>query len=143
MTSDYLLKRFGLKVARCRVGILGLGSAGLFALAAAFTPSKIGTLLLLSLCYAGICFTAPMQFTICLDVARKSPGSMCGAMNTATQVGSFLLGVVFGYIAKISGSYDLPLIVMAMVLGFGTLMWLKIDPTQELLPEDQPELASV
>jgi MFS family permease len=141
VTSDYLLKRSGLKAARCRVGIFGLGSAGLFALLAAFTPSKIGTLLLLSLCYAGICFNAPMQFTICLDVARQSPGSMCGAMNTATQVGSFLLGVVFGYVAKMSGSYDLPLIVMALVLGLGALLWLKINPMQELIPEDQSELA--
>ncbi len=57
----------------------------------------------------------------------------------AAQVGSFLSGVVFGYVAKISGSYDRPLILMALVLGFGALMWLKIDPTQELVPEGQPE----
>jgi MFS transporter, ACS family, glucarate transporter len=139
VTSDVLLKRLGLRTARCRVGIVGLGSAGLFALLAAFTPSKIGTLLLLSLCYGGLCFNAPMQFTICLDVATRSPGSMCGAMNTPTQVGSFLLGVVFGYVAKISGSYDLPLIFMALVLGFGALLWFKIDPEQELVPGDKPE----
>ncbi len=30
---------------------------------------------------------------------------------------------------------------MALVLGFGALLWLKIDPTQELVPEEQPELA--
>jgi len=33
------------------------------------------------------------------------------------------------------------LILMALVLGFGALMWLKIDPTQELVPEGQPEYA--
>jgi len=42
---------------------------------------------------------------------------------------------VFGYIAEISGSYDLPLILIAPVLGFGALIWFKIDPTQELVPE--------
>ena len=55
--------------------------------------------------------------------------------------GSFLSGVVFGYVAKIFDSYDLPLILTAFVLGFGALMWLKIDPTQELIPEDHPLLA--
>jgi len=60
---------------------------------------------------------------------------MSGAMNMAVQVGSFLSGVVFGYVTKISGSYDRPLILMAMVLGSGALMWLKIDPTRELVPE--------
>jgi hypothetical protein len=33
------------------------------------------------------------------------------------------------------------LILTALVLGFGALLWLKIDSTQELVPEEQPELA--
>jgi MFS transporter, ACS family, glucarate transporter len=139
ITSDFLLKRFGLKAARCRVGIIGLASGGLFALLAALTPSKVGTLLLLCLSFAGIAFNQSMTFPICIDVARKFPGSMGGAMNTAAHVGAFLSGVMFGYVAKISGSYDRPLFLMASVLGFGALMWLKIDPTQELIPEGQPE----
>lgn len=137
ITSDFLLKRSGLKAARRRVGIIGLTSGGFFALLAAFTPSKVGTLLLLCLSFAGIAFNQSMTFPICIDVARKFPGSMGGAMNTAAHVGAFLSGVMFGYAAKISGSYDRPLILMAPVLGFGALMWLKIDPTQELVPEDQ------
>jgi MFS family permease len=139
ITSDFLLKRFGLKAARCRVGIIGLASGGLFALLAALTPSKVGTLLLLCLSFAGIAFNQSMTFPICIDVARKFPGSMGGVMNTAAHVGAFLSGVMFGYVAKISGSYDRPLFLMASVLGFGALMWLKIDPTQELIPEGQPE----
>lgn len=62
-------------------------------------------------------------------------------MFTTIQVGSFLSGVLFGYIAKISGSYDRPLFLLALVLGFGALLWLKINPEQELVPEDKPELA--
>jgi ACS family glucarate transporter-like MFS transporter len=139
VTSDFLLKRFGLKAARCRIGMIGLSCGGLFALLAAVTPSKWGTLLLLCMSYAGLSFHWPMSFPVCIDVARKFPGSMAGAQNTAAQVGSFLSGVVFGYVAKISGSYDLPLILMAPVLGFGALIWLKIDPTQELVPEGQTE----
>ena len=141
ITSDFLLKRFGLKVARRRVGIIGLASGGLFALLAALTPSKVGALLMLCLSFAGISFNQSMTFPICIDVARKFPGSMGGAMNTAAQVGSFLSGVLFGYVAKVSGNYDRPLIVMALVLGFGALTWLKIDPTQELVPEGQTEHA--
>jgi len=139
VTSDFLLKRFGLKAARCRIGMIGLACGGVFVLLAALTPSKLGTLLLLCMSYAGLSFHWPASFPVCIDVARKFPGSMTGAQNTAAQVGSFLSGVVFGYVAKISGSYDLPLILMAPVLGFGALIWLKIDPTQELVPEGQTE----
>ena len=80
-----------------------------------------------------------MNFLTCIDVARKFPGSLPGAYNTVTQVGSFLSGVVFGYVTNIFGSYDLALILTAFVLGFGALIWLKIDPTQELVPEGQTE----
>jgi len=126
-------------MARCRVGLIGLACGGLFALLTAVTPSKFGTLLLLCLSFAGISFAEPMNFLTCIDVARKFPGSLPGAYNTVTQVGSFLSGVVFGYVTNIFGSYDLALILTAFVLGFGALIWLKIDPTQELVPEGQTE----
>jgi len=73
VTCDFLLKRFGLKVARCRVGIIGLACGGLFALLASVTSSKYGTLLLLCLSFAGISFDEPMNFLTCIDVARKFP----------------------------------------------------------------------
>jgi MFS transporter, ACS family, glucarate transporter len=135
ITSDTLLKRRGLKAARRWVGIAGLGSGALFALLATLTYSKLATLLLLCLSFAGICFNQSMTFPISIDVARKSPGAMGGAMNTAAQVGSFLSGVVFGYIVQVSGSYDRPLIVMSVVLAFGAVLWLSIDPTRQLISE--------
>jgi ACS family glucarate transporter-like MFS transporter len=140
MTSDLVLKRAGLKKARCRIGMIGFAWAAVFGLLAASTSSKYGTFLLLCMTYGGIAFTQPMIFPTCIEVARKFPGSMAGAQNTANQLGSFLSGVLFGYVAKISGSYDRPLILMAFVLGLGALMWRKIDPTQELVAEFQPEL---
>jgi sugar phosphate permease len=138
ITSDFLFKRFGLTAARRWVGVGGLASGGFFALLAAFTPSKTGTLLLLCLSFAGISFNQSITFPICIDVGRKFPGSMCGVMNMAAQMGGFLSGVAFGYIARISGSYDRPLILMAAVLGFGAVTWLMINPLQELIPEDLP-----
>lgn len=139
--SDFLLRRFGLKAARRWVGVLGLSSGALFAILAAVTPSKTATLVLLCLSFAGISFNQSMTFPICIDVAKKSPGSMSGAMNMATQMGSFLSGVVFGYFARISGSYDRPLLLISLVLALGALMWLKIDPTRELVPTDHREPA--
>lgn len=139
VTSDFLLKRAGLKAARCRIGMAGFACAAIFALFAAVTPSKLATLFLLCMSYSGICFTQPMIFPTCIEVAKKYPGSMTGAQNTTNQVGSFLSGVLFGYIAKISGSYDRPLFLLAFVLALGALLWLKINPERELVPEDEPD----
>ena len=136
VTSDFLLKRAGLKAARCRIGMAGFACAAIFALLAAVTTSKLGTLFLLCMSYSGICFTQPMIFPTCIEVAKKSPGSMAGAQNTTNQVGSFLSGVLFGYVAKISGSYDRPLFLLALVLALGAVLWLKINPEQGLVPDE-------
>jgi ACS family glucarate transporter-like MFS transporter len=135
--SDFLLKRAGLRTARCRIGMAGFAVAALGALLAAVTPSKLGTLFFLCVSYSGICFTQPMIFPTCIEVAKQFPGSMAGAQNTTNQVGSFLSGVLFGYVAKISGSYDRPLFVLALVLALGAVMWLKINPEQELVQGDR------
>ena len=134
--SDFLLRTSGLKVARCRVGMAGFACAAVFALLAAVTHSKLGTLVLLCMSYSGICFTQPMIFPTCIEVAKKFPGSMAGAQNTTNQVGSFLSGVLFGYIAKSSGSYDRPLFLLALVLTLGAVLWLKINPEEELVPDE-------
>src|SRR5262245_34060861 len=47
VSSDFLLKRAGLKAARCRIGMAGFACAALFAFLAAVTASKLGTLFLL------------------------------------------------------------------------------------------------
>jgi MFS transporter, ACS family, glucarate transporter len=141
VASDFLLRRAGLKIARCRIGIAGFAVAALFAFLAAVTPSKLGTLFLLCMSYSGICFTQPMIFPTCIEVAKKYPGSMAGAQNTANQVGSFLSGVLFGYVAEISGSYDRPLFLLALVLAIGAVLWRKINPQRELVTEDKPGLA--
>jgi hypothetical protein len=40
-------------------------------------------------------------------------------------------------------SFDRPLILMALVLASGALLWLKIDPEQELVLEDGRESAKL
>lgn len=34
-----------------------------------------------------------------------------------------------------SGNYDLPLIPMVLMLVLSALLWLRIDPTEQLIPE--------
>ena len=55
-TSDALVRRLGPKWGRRSLGIAGLGSAGLFTVAAMLTEHQLLTLILLSLVYGGITF---------------------------------------------------------------------------------------
>jgi MFS transporter, ACS family, glucarate transporter len=83
------------------------------------------------------------MFAVCLDVGGKHAGAMVGAMNTASQIGSFLSSLVFGYIVGRSGSYDLPFIPMAALLLTGAWLWLQVDPAQPLIADEQAATGTV
>ena len=138
--SDALVRRVGLKWGRRAIGMIGLGASALFIIATVLTANKFLALICLSLGFAGITFNQPMVTVVCLDVARKYAGTVTGLMNSIVQLGSFLSSVLFGYLVKGTGSYDFPLIPMAVLLALGAMLWLKIDPTEELIPEDETEL---
>jgi sugar phosphate permease len=139
--SDSLVKKLGLKWGRRTVAMAGLGSAAVFTVLTILTPydQKILALLFLGLSYAGSDFMLPTAWAVCLDVGKKYAGAVTGAMNTAGQVGSFVSSILFGYFVGRTGSYDFPLIPMTAMLTISMLLWLKIDPTQQLIPEEALE----
>jgi MFS-type transporter involved in bile tolerance (Atg22 family) len=53
-------------------------------------------------------------------------------MNFAGQTGAFFLAIVFGKIADITHNFQYPLFVVAGVLGIGFLLWLLINPLQQI-----------
>ena len=75
---------------------------------------------------------------VCLDIGGEHAGATTGAMNSAAQVGSFFSSVTFGYLVGSSGNYNLPFIPMAALLLIAVLLWLKIDPTQAVIPHARP-----
>lgn len=135
-TSDWLVKRIGLKWGRRSLGFGGLGLATIFLTATIFTEAKVPTILFLALAYGASDFALPIAWAVCLDVGHKHAGVVTGSMNMAAQAGSFLTTVLFGYIVVWSGgNYNAPLIPIAIMSLIGTLAWLMIDPTKPLVEE--------
>jgi MFS transporter, ACS family, glucarate transporter len=133
LLSNTLVKKVGLKWGRCSIGVVGLGSAALFTIAIMFTRNQLGAMILLSLIYGGITFQQPIMFAVCLDIGGAYAGAMVGAMNTASQLGSFLSSLAFGYLVARFGNYNAPFIPMAALLMLGAWLWLKVDPNQQLI----------
>jgi MFS transporter, ACS family, glucarate transporter len=131
-TSDALVRRLGVRHGRRTLGILGLGCASLFTVAAMLTHDQMMTLIFLSLVYGAITFQQAGAFGICLDVAPRHAGTMMGLMNMAAQVGGLLGSLAFGYIVETFGSYDAPFIPMAALLVVGAWLWTRVDPSEEL-----------
>jgi MFS family permease len=133
--SDAMVRRLGVKWGRRSLGIVGLGSACLFTIAAMMTRQQLPTVILLSLVYGAITFQQSGVFGVCLDIGRKHAGSVVGLMNTSAQVGGLISSVAYGYIVDRFHSYDAPFVPMAALLGLGALLWLKIDASKELSTE--------
>ena len=139
MVSNGLVKKMGLKWGRCGIGVAGLGIAALSTVAVMFTKNQLGAMILLSLTYAGITFQQPIMFAVCLDIGGAYAGAMAGAMNTAAQIGSLVSSLAFGYLVNYYGNYNVPFVPMAVILFIGAWLWLKVDPTQQLIaPSDAP-----
>ena len=132
LASNALVKKIGLKRGRCSIGAVSLGISAVCMAGVMFTGHQLGAMVLLSLAYAGITFQQPIMFAVCLDIGGPYAGAMVGAMNTASQVGSFLSSLAFGYLVERHGSYDLPFVPMAALLLAGSWLWLKVDPTEQL-----------
>jgi len=131
-TSDFLVRRIGLKWGRRACGALGLGLSSVFITGALFTDDKLLTVLLLALGYAGSDFMLPVAWAVCLDIGQKHAGAVTGAMNTAGQIGSFSSTVAFGYIVSATGSYNAPLVPIAIMTAVAATLWFAIDPTRRL-----------
>lgn len=134
LVSNRVVQRLGLLWGRRSIGIAGLGFAAVCTLAVPFTHNWLAALILLSLVYAGVTFQQPTMFAICLDIGGEYAGAVVGAWNTASQAGAFTASLVFGFLVDRFGNYDLPFYPMGILLILATILWLKIDPTKQLIP---------
>ncbi len=142
--SDHLVQKIGLRWGRRVVALIGLGVAAAFILAVVVTQEKFLVVVFLAIGFAGSDFMLPVAWAVCLDVGRKYAGTVTGAMNTAGQLGSFLVAFAFGRIvAATGGNYDAPLYPMAILMAVSALLWLRIDPTRQLVPGDELDLAAI
>ena len=133
VVSDALVARLGLRVGRRIAGASGLtvGAIG-FALAA-IASGKVATLAALTLTFIAFGLSQATSFATCIDIGRSHAGTVAGVMNTAGQIGGALSAVAFGYIMKATGSYDVPMIVMAVVAAMGAAAWGLIDASKPLV----------
>ena len=131
-TSDFMANRYGLKIGRRLVGVIGLGVAAVSMIATILTSNNTLALVLLSLVYGGLTFQQPNVGAVCLDIAGWHAGAILGFMNTAANAASAFSSVIFGYLVGHYSSYSAPLIPMVVALGVGMVLWLTVDPTKKM-----------
>ncbi|CAG4995139.1 putative sulfoacetate transporter SauU [Dyadobacter sp. CECT 9275] len=131
---DYLVKRMGPRWGRASVALTGLGLSGLFMLISVFITDNGVATVLLSAGLGLMDFTIPASWSTAMDIGGKNSGFISGAMNTAGQVGSTMNTIGFGYLVTAFGNnYHAPVMLLAILLIAGALLWLKIDATKKIV----------
>jgi MFS transporter, ACS family, glucarate transporter len=130
--SDWLSKRYGLKIGRRLVAIAGLGSSALFFFLAGSTTDSTLAGYFLAFCVLTKDLALPVAFTVCVDIGKRHSGTVVGAMNFAGQLGGFFVTILFGMIVHHFGNFNYPLFLISGLLVVSALLWLWIDPTKSV-----------
>lgn len=131
-TGDLLVKKKGLRFGRRFVGMLGLGACGILLLLAAITSDTGVASFCLIAANCFFSFGVMVSYAVCTDIGRNNAGTVTGAMNFFGQMGAFFLAIIFGKIAQSTGSFQLPLFIVAAVMLTGAFLWLGIDPLKQI-----------
>ena len=135
--SDFLVKKIGLVWGRRLVPLIGLSLSGSSMLLAAFTPDNSIAIVFLALGLAFMDVTAPVSWAVATELGGKDSGAVTGAMNTAGLLGGTITSLGIGYLITSYGSYQLPVIIVGIILIIGSLLWLLIKADKPLVPADK------
>ena len=122
------MRRFGLKLGRIGVGVVGNLLAGGCMFLAAYVSQPILAAVFLSLAVAAAMFTLGAAWGTCLDIGGEHVGVVSAAMNTAGQVASIPSPLLVTYLVSRFSDWNAPLYVMGAFFVFGAVNWLLIDP---------------
>jgi MFS transporter, ACS family, glucarate transporter len=133
--SDYLAKKKGLKFGRRYVGMFGLVMAGICMIIGSFSQDTSTAIIFLALGLAFKDFTLPVSWAAATDIGGTNAGSVSGTMGLAGQMGSAIMASAFGYILTQTGSYELPVRIIGVIVILGGLLWFRIDASKPLVQE--------
>ncbi len=136
-TTDYLVRRFGLRIGRSAVGVCGYAVAALAMLAAAYSGSYFFSAVLIAVAAASSMFTLAASWAACIDLGGPSSGVVSAAMNTTGQIGSVLSPIVLALLVQHFNNWSLPLYLMAALYAISSVCWMFVNstPRHEANPE--------
>ncbi len=126
--SDRLTKRFGSRVGRGGIAVVGIGLAAVFiALGTQVASPQLASVVLAG--GAGALYLSQSSFwSVSADIGGKSAGSVSGLMNMGGQLGGALTASATPAIASHFG-WSASFLVAAFLCALGALAWLFVGKT--------------
>jgi ACS family glucarate transporter-like MFS transporter len=130
--TDFIARRFGLRIGRAGVAVAGytLAGAAMFASIASSTPVMAATLIALAVAASMLPLAA--SWATCIDMGGEHTAVLSASMNTTGQIGSIVSPVVTGWAVTHFSSWQMPLVVMGLLYVLSAILWMLVDPRKRL-----------
>ena len=138
--ADWLVKKKGLLFSRRMMGMLALGGSAFGLLINSVFPDNTIAIAALVFSYFVWSLNGVANFSTCIDIGGNYAGAVAGIMNCCGQLGGFILSLVFGKLAQATHSFTIPVMVVAIMLFTGCMLWLLVDPRKKILIKGQQEI---
>jgi MFS family permease len=130
--TDFMARRFGLRLGRCAVGFVGYALAGVAMFASVFSATPVMAASLLAVAVAASMFTLSASWAACMDIGAEHTAVVGASMNTTGQVGSIVSPVVTGWVVTRFLNWQAPLLIMGGLYVFSAILWIFVDPRKRL-----------
>jgi ACS family glucarate transporter-like MFS transporter len=131
--TDFMTRRFGLRLGRCTVGVAGYAVAGAAMFASVYSDTPVMAASLIAVAVAASMFTLSASWATCMDIGAEHTAVLGATMNTTGQIGSILCPTVTGWVVKEFLNWQVPLIIMGCLYVLSAILWLLVDPRKRLV----------
>ncbi|HEX5410712.1 MAG TPA: MFS transporter [Terriglobia bacterium] len=134
LISDAVSKKWGRRVGRCGIAVLGLGLAAILLALGALSSSATTGALIMAAGAGSLYLSQSSYWAVSADLGGPSAGTVSGFMNMWAQAGSAITAVVTPIIA-IHFSWMASFMVTAGFCVVGSVVWLFVNPDRPLATE--------
>ncbi|MFZ0297379.1 MAG: MFS transporter [Candidatus Sulfotelmatobacter sp.] len=129
--NDRLTRRLGLRAGRCGLAAFAITAAGVFiGFGSQVQSARLASVVLAG--GAGALYLSQSSFwSVTVDIAGASSGSVSGFMNMGNQIGGAITATLTPWIAARFG-WTTSFLVAAGLCVVGAVSWLVVDPTRRL-----------
>jgi MFS transporter, ACS family, glucarate transporter len=131
-TTDFLNRRFGLRIGRAGLGFAAYVLGALAVFTAATATHATVAIVAISVALIAVMFTLGAAWGTCLDIGGHHAGVVSATMNTVGNFAAFLFPMVAIDLKDAFGTWDAPLYLLGCLFVVGTVCWCFIDPRKRV-----------
>jgi ACS family glucarate transporter-like MFS transporter len=128
--TDWLSRRFGLRVGRCALSAGAYLVAALAMIAGTLVANARMAGTLIALGGAASMFTLAPAWAVAIELGGENSATLSAVMNTAGQIGGILSPIVLAFIVDRFANWNAPLQVLGALYVMASISWLLIKPSR-------------